>query len=128
MENCLALVLDSCLHVFPKDFGNSAEDAEVISIDVSTKIDSISWSKCTSFVFLALNNGSCQLVHIPTRTPLPPLTIIERKIEQINDCDPSRIEYKTFLACWIEEDAGLCSLFLCSIDGVVSNQNSGKTV
>ena len=71
-------------------------------------------------MFLALNNGSCQLVHIPTKTPLPPLRILERKIGQINDCDTSRIEPATFSTCWIEENAGLCSLFLLSIDGLVS--------
>ena len=73
--NRLALVLDSFVHIFPQDFGSSIEDTEVISIDVGINIDAINLSECGNFVLLALSNGSCQLVNIPTKTPLPPLRI-----------------------------------------------------
>ena len=114
-QNCLALVLDSCVHVFPQDFGSSAEETEVVSIDVGTQIDAICFSECTNFVFLALNNGSCQLVNIPTKTPLPALPIFDaNSMETYN-------HYKSFSSCWIEKDGELYSLSLLSIHGEVSS-------
>ena len=115
VENYIALVLDSCVHIFPQDFGNSAEETEVISIDVGIKIDAIFMSQCTKFVFLALNNGSCQLVNIPTRTPLPALPILKRY-----DNQPETFVNRSFSACWIEKDDEAYSLFLLSINGQVS--------
>ena len=113
-QNCLALVLDSCVHIFPQDFGSSAEETEVVSIDVGIQIDAICFSECTNFVFLALNNGSCQLVNIPTKTPLPALPIFDaNSVKTYN-------QYKSFSSCWIEKDCELYSLSLLSIHGEVS--------
>ena len=119
--NKLALVLDSCVHIFPQDFGSSIEDTEVISIDVGINIDAINLSECGNFVLLALSNGSCQLVNIPTKTPLPPLRISKPKDIPELDGDTKTNVRKYYSTCWIEYDTELCSLFLLSVQGEVSN-------
>ena len=119
--NRLALVLDSCVHIFPQDFGSSLEDTEVISIDVGINIDAINLSECGNFVLLALSNGSCQLVNIPTKTPLPPLRISKPKDIPELDGDTKTNVRKYYSTCWIEYDTELCSLFLLSVQGEVSN-------
>ena len=119
--NRLALVLDSCVHIFPQDFGSSIEDTEVISIDVGINIDAINLSECGNFVLLALSNGSCQLVNIPTKTPLPPLRISKPNDIPELDGDTKTNVRKYYSTCWIEYDTELCSLFLLSVQGEVSN-------
>ena len=119
-QNCLALVLDSCVHIFPQDFGSSAEETAVVSIDIDSQIDAICFSECTNFVFLALNNGSCQLVNIPTKTPLPALPILNTNRVKSSDNGTGTNHYKSFSSCWIEKDGELYSLCLLSIHGEVS--------
>ena len=70
----VALVLDSCLHVFGH---NISEGGDVISIDVRSLIDAVCWTVCENFVLLALRSGQGQLVHIPSRVPLPPFFILD---------------------------------------------------
>ena len=121
--NYLALVLDSCLHVFCHNFGSSSNDSEVVSIDINVKIDSISWSPCQNFVLLALNNGHAQLVHIPTRRPLPPFPLLDsKKSLHPHSKSCSNKVSQSFKASWIEEVAenGLFALLLLASNGVVS--------
>ena len=121
--NYLALVLDSCLHVFCHNFGSSSNDSEVVSIDINVRIDSISWSPCQNFVLLALNNGHAQLVHIPTRRPLPPFPLLDSKkiLHPHSKSYDNKVSQK-FKAAWIEEvvENGLFALLLLASNGVVS--------
>ena len=102
----MALVLDSCLHVFNHDFGESSTDNEVITVDVNAMIDGIAWTPCRNFVLLALRSGYGQLVHIPTKVPLPPVPILDYSKEESveKDCNLSNGKQpKSFAGCWIEE-------------------------
>ena len=120
--NYLALVLDSCLHVFCHNFGSSSNDSEVVSIDINVRIDAISWSPCQNFVILALNNGHAQLVHIPTRRPLPSFPLLDsKKILHAHSKSCDNKVSQIFKATWIEEVAekGLFALLLLASNGVV---------
>ena len=108
VSNRLALILDSCLHVFNHDFEN-----EIISIDVNMMIAAMAWSPCHNFVLLALNSGHCQLVHLPSKVPLPSIPILEDFIDGA--------EKPLFVSCWIHQSGKdkQYSLLLLSSDGKV---------
>ena len=109
--------------MFHHDFGTDSNNKEVISVDVGVKIDAISWSPCHNFVLLGLNNGQSQLVHLPTKVPLPAVPIL-----CFNKCKSERLENSTsipsnsFVACWFEEseETNVVSLLLLSVHGTVS--------
>ena len=77
------------------------------------KIDTLAWSPCRNFVLLALNSGHAQLVHLPSKVPLPPVSILENLIEEGTE--------KTFAGCWIDESENekQHSLLLLSFEGKV---------
>ena len=105
--------------MFYHDFGSSSTDSEVVSVDVNVKIDAISWSPCQNFVFLALNSGQGQLVHIPTKVPLPSFSILDNVTQRQATVGKSN---KVFSSCWIEKSGEemLYSLMLLTDTGVVS--------
>ena len=108
------MILDSCLHVFNHDFsGSTNSQSEIVSIDVHMKIDTIAWSPCRNFVMLALNSGQAQLVHLPSKVPLPPVSILEGLIKEGTE--------QTFAGCWIDESENKKqhSLLLLSREGKV---------
>ena len=102
----------------------SSTDSEVVSIDVGVKIDAISWSPCHEFVLLALSNGQGQLVHLPTKVPLPPFAIVnyDKKHEGKPESYFNQHFPNAFVGCWVEEtniENTFMMLFL-SVQGVVS--------
>ena len=77
-------------------------------------ITAIAWSPCRNFVLLALNSGHCQLVHLPSKVPLPSIPILEDLIEEGDG-------KLSFVSCWIRESEKETqySLLLFSSDGKV---------
>ena len=65
----LALALDTYLHVFNHDL------QDVFSMDFKFNIDVLEWTKHPNFLLLGLSNGQAQLVHVPSKTPLPPIQV-----------------------------------------------------
>lgn len=127
----MALALDSCLHVINNDFsccpsGGAAVDAEdsspdeaaistavAVSLRFPSQIDCLSWTPCCNFVLLGLGSGEAQLLHVPTKTPLPPIALLDRD-RQIG----RNSGFKAFAGCWTEKaKAGpLSTLCLASTD------------
>ena len=130
-SNRLALVLDSCLHVFQHDFNSTNTDAENISVDVNVRISAISWSPCGNFMLLALNSGHGQLVHLPTRVPLPSFPIVDStKDNLVTSCNSSDDKIsKPFMGCWINKEIGerCYTLVLLSADGQVRQLLKSRT-
>lgn len=79
------MALDTYLHVFSHDL------QDVFSIDFQFKIDVLEWSRHPSFLLLGLNNGQAQLVHIPSKMPLPPVQVCDEGFNGLqNFCFLSR--------------------------------------
>ena len=112
------------MHVFHNDFVNGNTDSELVSIDVNVNIDAVSWSPCHNFVLLALSNGRSQLVHIPTKVPLPSVSILSEKDVDVKIPEDSINRHipNAFVACWFEatKEESIYSLLFLSVDGVVS--------
>ena len=103
---------------------NVTSQAEIMSIDVNVMIDAISWSPCQNFVLLALNSGHGQLVHLPTKVPLPPVPILDwKEYEAAKSGNLSeKALSKSFTGCWIdkeEKDERPYSLLLLAANGKV---------
>jgi hypothetical protein len=75
-------------------------------------------------VLLALNNGHGQLVHLPTKVPLPPFQIVDYAKEQKQKADASFDQHvpNSFVGCWVEDtnEENIYSLLFLSVQGVVS--------
>ena len=61
--------MDTYLHVFNHDL------QDVFSMDFKFNIDVLEWTKHPNFLLLGLSNGQAQLVHVPSKTPLPPIQV-----------------------------------------------------
>ena len=71
----LAVTIDSCLHVIKTSEELDEEDFQSISVVFSAPVDCLCWSPCGRFVVAGLGSGMVQMLHLPSKRPLPPIAI-----------------------------------------------------
>ena len=71
----LAVAIDSCLHVIKTSEELDEEDFQPVSVVFSAPIECLCWSPCGRFVVAGLCSGMVQMLHLPSKRPLPPIAI-----------------------------------------------------
>ena len=71
----LAVAIDSCLHVIKTSEELDEEDFQPVSVVFSAPIDCLCWSPCGRFVVAGLGSGMVQMLHLPSKRPLPPIAV-----------------------------------------------------